>query len=804
MPVRAGLAAALLLVALALVPAPASALQDGGADIEVTRTGSLANIVATSSNADIAYNSKRDEYLSVFASRPGTPPLNADEIEIFGRRLNAAGEPLGDAFRISNLGVDGNANANAADPAVAYSPASDSYLVVFSGDSGVAPYVDDKIQIWSRLVSGDGTLAGTSDQLISNIGSNLDASNDAEHPDVAWNTAANTFLVVFDTPVLAPGAPANKIYSHRVGPDGNAIGSDIFVSETEPQSGADSATGYPGVAGNTNDGTWLVAWTAEPNPGNNAHQELEFFGRLISTLGNRIGNDFRITQTGDEGDGEANAAPDNPALAFNPTTNEFLLVWTGDKGYPAAVNTEFEILGQRVAAAGVRERDTIRISEIGPEYSNAGSTFGYDVTYSPVSNEFLAIWSGDHATGNLVNDEYEIFGQRLTGTAAPIGSDFRIGQTGPDGDTATRATRPAIAAGASGQYVGVWDGRPAGIKNEIYADRLFTPIVSIGDGSAVESSGQLLFPVSLVHPDPAAVPVSVLAATTPGSATAGPDYIAGTSIVTVFPGSSTSSFPVALVADRNVEPPEQIGARIHSPQNALLGTTTATGTIADDSVPLPPAPPPKPPAKVVPQPAKIQVRRAQIVKGRLDALLQITSRATGTLRIAYTSSGRTTRFDISLGGASSSAKARAAERQILIDRKLPSSQSRKSTGILNITYAGNERVRPDEVRLRAATGKALLKRTTTSLKNGTLKLAGTISSKAVGVVRIRLSYLDKDDEAKLLKYRARIKRSRKGASTWSLNQKLPSAAAAGGQADIQFTGYEKRRIRGEQLSKEVP
>ena len=489
----AGAAAVLLLALLSLAPASALALQDAGPDVQVTKTGSLATISETSFNADVAYNSVRNEYLSVFVSRPGAP-LATGEIEIFGRRLDAAGQPIGSAFRISSLGADGDADAVPADPAVAYSPASDSYLVVFSGDGGEPPYADDKHQIWSRLVAGDGTVAGPVTSAISSIGANADATDDALHPNVAWSTIADAFLVVFDVPILPAGHPANKIYSHRVGPDGTEIGADIFVSDTEPLTGADSATGYPGVGVNTIDGTWMVAWTAEPAPGVNAYDELEVFGRRISTAGARLDSDFRISQTGPESDGNANAWAEAPAVAFDPSSAEFLVAWVGDKAYPGAADGEFEVLAQRVVAAGVREQGTIRVSEVGPEGSSAGQISGFDLTFNAATKEFIALWAGDPATVQLVNDEFEIYGQRLATRGMPLGTDFRVGQTGDDGDAASRAGRPALVAGPGGQYLGVWDGRPAGLKTEIYADRLFTPIVSIADAAGVEGGGATRVP----------------------------------------------------------------------------------------------------------------------------------------------------------------------------------------------------------------------------------------------------------------------------------------------------------------------
>lgn len=213
------------------------------------------------------------------------------------------------------------------------------------------------------------------------------------------------------------------------------------------------------------------------------------------------------------------------------------------------------------------------------------------------------------------------------------------------------------------------------------------------------------------------------------------------------------------------------------------------------------APPVLPPP---PAPAKIQVKRAQVKQGRLDALVQITSRATGSLRFAYTSRGMTTSFSVPIA-RSASPSARAAETQIKVNRLLPGPQRRKSTGILEITYLGSPLVSADQVRLRAARGRALLRRTTTEIDEGMLKVAGTVSGASVGIVRIRLSYVATDNTIAERHFRARIVRERKASrNTWKMAQKLPARAVeVGGQVDIQYTGYEKRLIRGEQLSKQV-
>jgi hypothetical protein len=117
---------------------------------------------------------------------------------------------------------------------------------------------------------------------------------------------------------------------------------------------------------------------------------------------------------------------------------------------------------------------------------------------------------------------------------------------------------------------------------------------------------------------------------------------------------------------------------------------------------------------------------------------------------------------------------------------------------VTLSYPGRALVEPDSVTLRAARGPARLVRTTSRIDGGRLRVAGTISSRARGVVRVRLAYTSAG-VSKLLDHRAKIAHGR-----WSLSRPLPAeAAAAGGQLSIQFTGYEPLRIRGEQIAKEV-
>ncbi|HTN23547.1 MAG TPA: Ig-like domain-containing protein, partial [Solirubrobacteraceae bacterium] len=233
---------------------------------------------------------------------------------------------------------------------------------------------------------------------------------------------------------------------------------------------------------------------------------------------------------------------------------------------------------------------------------------------------------------------------------------------------------------------------------------------------------------------------------------------------------------------------------------AASAPATATITVADASVTPPPPPPPPPPvapppplppppAPVTRAAAKLQVLRAGVSAGKLDVLASITSLATGNVHVTYRSAGASTSFDAPIAGG-----------RIRFRRTLSGAQRSKPTGIFTLTYAGSALVAPDGVTLRAARGKAQLVRTASRIDAaGRLHVAGTISPRVRGSVRVRLGYDTGGGDATFLDYRTKIH-----GGAWLLVQQLPAAAAkAGGQLSIQFTGYEPLRIRGEQIAKDV-
>lgn len=110
-----------------------------------------------------------------------------------------------------------------------------------------------------------------------------------------------------------------------------------------------------------------------------------------------------------------------------------------------------------------------------------------------------------------------------------------------------------------------------------------TTYVSIGSATVTEG-GTLAFPVTLSQTQATAVTVSY--ATSNGTATAGSDYTAASSTVTIPAGQTSAMISVVTIDDTAVESTETMTVTISSPTGgAVLGTASGTGTINDNDTP---------------------------------------------------------------------------------------------------------------------------------------------------------------------------------------------------------------------------
>jgi hypothetical protein len=189
--------------------------------------------------------------------------------------------------------------------------------------------------------------------------------------------------------------------------------------------------------------------------------------------------------------------------------------------------------------------------------------------------------------------------------------------------------------------------------------------------------------------------------------------------------------------------------------------------------------------------------RATIKRGDrvLDVLAPITARASGEVGVELYAAGGRHRF---------SAPIDAQQGRIRFAQKIPRAQADLGTGIMTITYPGDEDTRPQEVRLRAASQKAELELERPGIEDGRLKAQGTISDRARGVVRLQLEYVV-DGQTETVKLRGRIDDGR-----WKIDEALSEQVRKGiarrtgsVHSYTLFTGYLPARMRGEMQAYQV-
>ena len=220
--------------------------------------------------------------------------------------------------------------------------------------------------------------------------------------------------------------------------------------------------------------TLLVVWSGDDDTPPQAEGALEIFGqRFDAESGAAVGGAFFISETGPVGNPAHDA--ETPAVAYNSAEAEFFIVWSGDE----TTDGEYEIWGARVSGNGILLQNDIRISDMGPDGDPLYDAFTPAIAYDPIANEYLVAWTGDDDTGTLVDDEFDIYVQRLDATGAPIGTnDLRISSMGPDGDPAYDALAPGVAYNSrDDEYLVVWSGDDdtgalVEAEFEIYAQRI--------------------------------------------------------------------------------------------------------------------------------------------------------------------------------------------------------------------------------------------------------------------------------------------------------------------------------------------
>jgi hypothetical protein len=130
----------------------------------------------------VTWNGTTNEYLVVWQDGRNESTRGSD---IYGRRVSAAGSPVGGDFRVSGR----NATARDFLAAVTWNGTANEYLVVWGDYRNESTRWSD---IYGRRVSAAGSPVGSDFRI-----SGRNATSWESGPAVAWNQAANEYLVVW-------------------------------------------------------------------------------------------------------------------------------------------------------------------------------------------------------------------------------------------------------------------------------------------------------------------------------------------------------------------------------------------------------------------------------------------------------------------------------------------------------------------------------------------------------------------------------------------------------------------------------
>lgn len=394
-------------------------------------------------------------------------------------------------FRISDIGPDGSNSFGVFSTGVAYNPNANEYLVVFSGDEA-----DGEFEIYGqRLNAATGAEVGPNDFRISTTGPEGDPNYDAGNPSVVYNPTNDEYLVVWEA-LDPPQVSTSEVYGQRLAADGTELGTDFRISDAGPEGAMFFRVFAPVVVHNPTANEYLVVWSGDDGETVDALDREIRGQRLDATTGSEVGpNDFRISDLGPDGNSQFFYGARNPSVAYNPVTDEYLVVWEGgDDNVPPDFTTEEEVFGQRLDAATGTEvgPNDFRISDVGPN----GSVIEYqvngpDVVYNDRTNEYFVVWAGDYVVGDT-NRGGEVFGQRLDAAGGEIGTnDIKLSDVGPDNTSQRGAVFPSVTTDGE-VYLVVWgaDDEAAGLS--VFEYEIFGQLVDASTGTEIGPNDVLL------------------------------------------------------------------------------------------------------------------------------------------------------------------------------------------------------------------------------------------------------------------------------------------------------------------------
>ncbi len=573
-------------VVLSLVVAPllVNAEEIGSNDFLIT-DDAFENI-----DADVSYNSIDNQYLVIRVGTFDDGVLPSDKHEVYGQFIDAAtGAKIDNVFRISFTGMDIVAEANVTSADITYNVTNNEFFIAWSA----SPTINGEFEIYGlRINASTGAAIGDSVRL-SDMGPDGDFTYSAFLPSVAYNSQNNEYFVVWvgddDTAPLVNGEP--EIFGQRVNAaTGEEIGVDVRYSDMGPDGDTNFGADTPDVSYNENRNEYLIVWQGDDNEFETVDDEFEIFGQHVNAeTGAEISGDFRISRMGISGQTEY--AANDPAVAYSTIEDEYLVVYSGDDA-TGFLTGEYEIYGNIITTAFSKLRVKFRLSDMGDDGLSGFDAGNPSISYNINNNEYLVVWQGDDNTDALVNDEFEIYSQRINASnGTEIGLDTRLSDMGPDGSAGFQAAYPGLSFNAvSNEYFVIWKGNDDVLQAvsgqpQIFGQKLSGPATvrfANATQGVLENAGNAIIEVQRIGDVSNMIMVDYTTAN--GTASNPTDYTISSGTLVFSVGENSKTFTINVTDTREADGDRTVNISLSNAQavtgdaelDSLLASTVLT------------------------------------------------------------------------------------------------------------------------------------------------------------------------------------------------------------------------------------
>ena len=289
---------------------------------------------------------------------------------------------------------DSSPYANASgkgDPNLAYDLVTNRYLAIYNYADGTGGG-----RLYGRLINPDGTPYAPEFPI------SEQKSYARLFSAAAYDAFHQKFVVVWD--IFNASTNDMDIQGQLVNPEGTLDGWNFTVSNKAGVADYGPAIAYDGTNHQT-----LAVWNKHTFP----TDEEDVFGRFFVKDVAQGADEFAIAAVPGSSQGL-------PALAFDPTNNQFLVVFIDDRDF---ATSEGEIFGQLIASNRTLIGSNFYIVE---SAASPGDQIYPAVAFNPTAQKFLVAWE-DSRNGNA-----DIYGRVVDHDGTLVGNSFPIGAVAGD------------------------------------------------------------------------------------------------------------------------------------------------------------------------------------------------------------------------------------------------------------------------------------------------------------------------------------------------------------------------------------